>query len=72
MFINRQLEVKLLKSPKNQQTPTQPQKKDTSFNDRLWDTELVVKDILREVGKGVAAYIVLDTIRQVAITLAKK
>ena len=72
MFINRQLEVKLLKSPKNQQTPTQPQKEEKTFDEKLWSTELIVKDILREVGKGVAAYIVLDTIRQVAITLAKK
>ena len=72
MFINRQLEMKLIKSPKNPPPPPQPQKDYKNFNDKLWDTELVVKDVIREVGKGVAIYIVLDTIRQVAITLAEK
>lgn len=70
-MFNRALQVKMVKTA-NVEDNTRPHIHEESFADKLWETKFIAKDIILDVGKVVVAYVVLDTFRQVLITLAEQ
>lgn len=64
-MFNRTLQMKLTKDDKVK-TPSPTQ------TENIYDYELVINNTIRNVGKGVAAYVILDTFRRVATELATK
>lgn len=66
MFKNREISIQLSKDKKNENDDT-PTKEEISFNDKVATAMYVGKLITYRVGGVVAAYIILDTWRQVQI-----
>lgn len=67
-MLNRRIELKLVKPT----TQTTPAVEEDTFADRLIDFEFMTNRIFRNVGKGVCAYVVLDTLRKIAVTRFSK
>jgi hypothetical protein len=68
-MFNRALQVKMVKSSKNEAPPTPTEDK---FVSRATFVAYASKSVIQEIGSAVVAYIVLDTIRQVLVAKASK
>lgn len=66
MFKNREISIQLSKDKKNENLDATP-KEEVSFNDKMATAMYVGKQITYRVGGVVAAYIILDTWRQVQV-----
>ncbi len=66
-MFNRELQLKLTKPEKETVTTSFTAPKDT-----LYDYELVARNIVKEVAKGVGACILLNGLTKVAVALASK
>ena len=70
MFKNRALQVKWIRTDKNQSaTPTT---EDTDFGDKVITMTTAAEIIVKKVAMAALAYVVVDTLRQVTIEKAKK
>lgn len=65
---NRKLEMRLVKDEKSE-NPVHPE---VRFSERAAIIGAYAERIVKQVGIGVAAYVVLDTARKVAVTYATK
>ena len=69
-MFNRSIQMKLVKTPKNNKTEATTEPTETV------DYVQIVRDTTVEVAKvvavGIAVYVVLDTLRQIAINVAPK
>ena len=68
-MFKRELHVKMTK-PNKEAPPTKVD--ENKFLEHLYDLEVFTERVAIKVAKGVAAYIVLDTLRRVAVILAEK
>lgn len=71
-MFNRKLQVSVVKDEETQSTRDRLRDKDLLFNIHLRAVRGLLKEITRDVAIGMAGYVVLDTARQVAVTLANK
>lgn len=69
MLRKRAMQVSLVKKPKD--APQEPDVKSIDFEGKTAIISHTVERMLTKVGIAVCAYVVLDTIRKVAIELAK-
>jgi len=69
IMFNRALQVKMVKSSKNETPPVPSEDK---FVARTTIVAYAAKQVAQEIGSAVVAYVVLDTIRQVLVARASK
>lgn len=66
---NRKLEMRLVKDEKPAEEQVHPE---VRFSQRVAIVGTYTERIVKQVGIGIAAYVVLDTVRKVAVTYATK
>lgn len=68
MLRKRHLEVKMVKNDKSETKPVTEE----VISARIVYANQAANNLFGQIGKGIVTYVLLDTFRQVMVTLAKK